>query len=108
MVEGTPLLRAQTSKGSRGFESLRLRHPPPLLVSRAAARRQPPVTAVLSDRHPVPLRHIPPLFPRIPALRAARSPAARKEVEFAQNREFFAIIRTKQAWIAESRRLFAR
>ena len=28
MVEGTPLLRAQTSKGSRGFESLRLRHPP--------------------------------------------------------------------------------
>lgn len=28
MVEGTPLLRAQTSKGSRGFESLRLRHYP--------------------------------------------------------------------------------
>lgn len=26
MVEGTPLLRVQTSKGSRGFESLRLRH----------------------------------------------------------------------------------
>lgn len=26
VVEGTPLLRAQTSKGSRGFESLRLRH----------------------------------------------------------------------------------
>ena len=25
MVEGTPLLRAQTSKGSRGFESLPLR-----------------------------------------------------------------------------------
>lgn len=27
MVEGTPLLRAQTSKGSRGFESLPLRQP---------------------------------------------------------------------------------
>jgi len=33
VVEGTPLLRAQTSKGSRGFESHPLRHPAPWRAS---------------------------------------------------------------------------
>jgi hypothetical protein len=37
------------------------------------------------------------LFLGFTALGAARSPAARKRVEFAKNRELFAFNRTKQA-----------